>query len=66
MLLYTDGLTNARRGKQFLGLDGVAAALGALERPSPTEAVETLRARVAEFATDDLTDDLCLLAARFS
>ena len=66
MLLYTDGLTDARRGKQFFGLDGVAAALGELQRPSPIEAVETLRARVAEFATDGLTDDLCLLAARFN
>jgi serine phosphatase RsbU (regulator of sigma subunit) len=66
MLLYTDGLTDARRGTQFFGLDGVAAALGDLQRPSPTEAVATLRARVAEFATDGLTDDLCLLAARFN
>ena len=66
MLLYTDGLTDARRGKQFFGLTGVAAALGVLERPSPTEAVETLRASVAEFATDGLTDELCLLAARFN
>jgi hypothetical protein len=45
---------------------GVVAALGELQRPSPTEAVETLRAGVAEFATDGLTDDLCLLAARFN
>jgi serine phosphatase RsbU (regulator of sigma subunit) len=55
MLLYTDGLTDARRGKQFFGLDGVAAALAELQHPSPIEAVDTLRARVAEFATDGLT-----------
>jgi serine phosphatase RsbU (regulator of sigma subunit) len=66
MLLYTDGLTEARRGGKFFGLDGVRAALGGLQQPSPTEAVETLRARVADFATDALTDDLCLLAARFN
>jgi serine phosphatase RsbU (regulator of sigma subunit) len=33
VLLYTDGLTEARRdGKQF-GLDGVSAALGGLRKP---------------------------------
>ena len=66
ILLYTDGLTDARSGKQFFGLDGVAAALDELQRPSPIEAVETLRARVTAFATDGLADDLCLLAARFN
>jgi serine phosphatase RsbU (regulator of sigma subunit) len=65
MLLFTDGLTEARQGKQFFGLDGVTAVLRRLQHPSPSEAVATLRARVAEFATDPLTDDLCLLAARF-
>jgi serine phosphatase RsbU (regulator of sigma subunit) len=65
-LLYTDGLTEARRGKRFFGLDGVTAALGRLGgRPSPAEAIDALRARVADFAEDALTDDLCLLAARF-
>jgi phosphoserine phosphatase RsbU/P len=66
MLLYTDGLTDARRGTQFFGIDRVTRALEALQRPSPAEAVATLRARVAEFAMDTLTDDLCLLAARFN
>jgi len=66
MLLYTDGLTEARQGKRFFGLDGVTTALRRLEHPSPSEAVEALRARVAEFATDPLTDDLCMLAARFA
>jgi serine phosphatase RsbU (regulator of sigma subunit) len=65
MLLFTDGLTEARQGKHFFGLDGVTTALRRLEHPSATEAVDTLRASVAEFATEPLTDDLCLLAARF-
>jgi serine phosphatase RsbU (regulator of sigma subunit) len=66
MLLYTDGLTDARRDDEFFGLDRVTTVLGGLQRPSPSEAVDTLRARVADFATDALTDDLCLLAARFN
>jgi serine phosphatase RsbU (regulator of sigma subunit) len=66
VLLYTDGLTEARHdGKQF-GLDGVSAALAGLHRPSPTEAVAVLRSRVADFAYGTLTDDLCLLAARIT
>ena len=65
MLLYTDGLTEARSGGSFFGMDGVMAALSDLRKPSPTEAVDAVRARVTEFATTPMTDDLCLLAARF-
>jgi serine phosphatase RsbU (regulator of sigma subunit) len=64
VLLYTDGLTEARNDGAFFGLDGVTAVLGELENPSAREAIATLRARVAEFAdADSLTDDLCMLAA---
>jgi serine phosphatase RsbU (regulator of sigma subunit) len=66
MLLYTDGLTEARQGDRFFGLDGVTTALRRLQHPTPAEAVDTLRGCVAEFATEPLTDDLCILAARFS
>jgi serine phosphatase RsbU (regulator of sigma subunit) len=66
VLLYTDGLTEARHDGQMFGLDGVSAALDGLHRPSPTEAVAVLRARVADFAYGTLTDDLCLLAARIT
>ncbi len=64
ILLYTDGLTEARRAGKWFGLEGVSAALGELQDPSASEAVAVLRARVAEFAGATLTDDLCLLAAR--
>jgi serine phosphatase RsbU (regulator of sigma subunit) len=64
VLLYTDGLTEARHDGAFFGLEGVTAVLGELENPSAQEAVATLRARVGEFVDDDtLTDDLCMLAA---
>ena len=53
MLLYTDGLTEARRDGKLFGLEGVSAVLGELEDPSPSEAVASLRARVAEFADGD-------------
>ncbi len=64
VLLYTDGLTEAKRNGTQFGLDGVSAALGELEDPSPSEAIAVLRARVAQFAYGTLTDDLCMLAAR--
>ena len=64
--LTSDGLTAARRDGTFFGLEGVSAALGELRNPSPSEAVAILRARVAEFAFGNLTDDLCLRAARIT
>jgi serine phosphatase RsbU (regulator of sigma subunit) len=64
VLLYTDGLTEARRNGEFFGLDRVGAALDELNDPTPSQAVDILRTRVGEFAGGGLTDDLCLLAAR--
>jgi serine phosphatase RsbU (regulator of sigma subunit) len=66
VLLYTDGLTEARHDGKLFGLDGVRAALGGLHMPSPSEAIAILRARVADFAYGTLTDDLCLLGARIN
>jgi serine phosphatase RsbU (regulator of sigma subunit) len=65
VLLYTDGLTEARRKGEFFGLDRVNAALE-LTDPTPSQAVDLLRTRVSEFADGPLTDDLCLLAARIA
>lgn len=66
VLLYTDGLTEARHDGEMFGLNRVNAALAGLHKPSPAEAVDVLRARVADFAYGTLTDDLCLLAARIA
>ena len=64
VLLYTDGLTEARRNEEFFGLERVGAVLAELQDPSPSEAIAILRTRVADFAYGTLTDDLCMLAAR--
>jgi serine phosphatase RsbU (regulator of sigma subunit) len=64
VLLYTDGLTEARRDGEQFGLDRVAAALAELDDATPEDAVDRLRDRVAEFAPGPLRDDLCVLAAR--
>jgi serine phosphatase RsbU (regulator of sigma subunit) len=64
ILLYTDGLTEARHSGELFGEAAVSAVLGGLNAPSPAEAIAVLRARVTEFAYGGLTDDLCMLAAR--
>jgi serine phosphatase RsbU (regulator of sigma subunit) len=64
VLLYTDGLTEARRNGELFGLARVTAALGEISDPTPDRAVGVLRARVTAFAPGSLHDDLCLLAAR--
>jgi serine phosphatase RsbU (regulator of sigma subunit) len=66
VVLYTDGLTEARHGRRLFGLEGATAALEGLDKPTPTEAVGVLRARSSEFAEGILTDDICLLAARIT
>ncbi len=65
IMLFTDGLTEARRDNEQFGLEGVQRALGELQDPSPADALAVLRARVADFAYGTLSDDLCMLAARF-
>jgi serine phosphatase RsbU (regulator of sigma subunit) len=64
VLLYTDGLTEARHNGEFFGLESVRAVLRELHDLPPSEAVAVLRARVADFAHGTLSDDLCMLAAR--
>ena len=64
VMLYTDGLTEARHDGELFGLGRVRATLGELADPAPAEAVEAVRARVTEFAKSPLTDALCLVAVR--
>ena len=63
VLLYTDGLTEARHNGRLFGVEGVAAVLSELHDPTASDAVAILRARVDTFAQGSLTDDLCMLAA---
>jgi serine phosphatase RsbU (regulator of sigma subunit) len=64
VLLYTDGLTEARHDGEMFGLKRVGAVFGKLRNPSPREAIAVLRSQVAEFSYGSLSDDLCMLAAR--
>lgn len=70
LLLYSDGLTEARppgssAAAQF-GLGRVTAQLQALEGAAPKEIVQGLRSAVTGHAGATLGDDLCLLALRLT
>ena len=67
VLLYTDGLTEARDDDgRLLGEHAVAETLRQLNGNAPAEVVATLSSQAQQFASGDLDDDLCLLAARMS
>ena len=67
MLLYTDGLTDARppgRSFQPFGEARIGLFLRELDGPSPEAAVEHLARAAHTFSGGSLPDDLCLLAVR--
>lgn len=64
VLLYTDGVTEARRNQEQFGELRLADSVRALEGESPTEVVAGVTSEVEDFASGGLADDLCVVAAR--
>jgi serine phosphatase RsbU (regulator of sigma subunit) len=67
ILLYTDGLTDARPpGRRFepFGEARVSAVLRELDAPTPDQAVQRLAHAAQLFSGGPLPDDLCLVAVR--
>jgi serine phosphatase RsbU (regulator of sigma subunit) len=65
LLLYTDGATEARRGRRFLGLDGFRSLFAQFAHLSPARLTRKLLGRVRAFAGGPrLRDDIALLALR--
>ena len=67
LLLFTDGLTDARppgAGFQPFGTERIGMFLQPLDDPAPEEAVDTLAKAAQVFAGGRLPDDLCLVAIR--
>jgi serine phosphatase RsbU (regulator of sigma subunit) len=64
VLLYTDGVTEARNNGEQFGQARLAELLEALRGQSPAEVVAAVTTEVHEFAATRLADDLCVVAAR--
>ncbi len=65
LLIITDGLTEARHGREFLGEDGVAdLARLSLEAGGLAEIGQAILSGAQAFAGGHLHDDACLLLAR--
>lgn len=65
LLLYTDGLTEARRGTAFFGEERLAADLSALSGTPPHELLDAVRDRLEHWETDQARrDDVAMLAVR--
>jgi sigma-B regulation protein RsbU (phosphoserine phosphatase) len=65
VLVYTDGITEARSGSgDFFGDDRLQTALAELGDLDPADLVAALRDRVQEFTGTEWSDDACMLALR--
>ncbi len=66
LLLYTDGLAEARAGDQLFGEDRVANTLRKDPGVAPDVLCKALIEAARDFATEPLTDDVAILAIRRS
>lgn len=64
LVLYSDGLPDARRGKEFFGEERVAAVLDRLRDATPQFIVDALMTEATTFAGGQHTDDIAIIAAR--
>jgi serine phosphatase RsbU (regulator of sigma subunit) len=64
LLLYTDGLAEARSGEQLFGEERIANTLRRDPGVSPDILCKTLLEAARDFATEPMTDDVAILAIR--
>ena len=64
LLLYTDGLAEARAGEQLFGEDRVANTLRRDPGVPPDVLCKSLLEAARDFATEPMTDDVAILAIR--
>ena len=64
LLLYTDGLAEARSGDQLFGEDRVANTLRRDPGVAPDVLCKSLLEAARDFATEPMTDDVAILAIR--
>ena len=66
VLLYTDGLAEARNGQQLFGEERIAGLLRRDPRIDPNVLCKTLVEAAEDFATSAISDDIAILAIRRS
>jgi serine phosphatase RsbU (regulator of sigma subunit) len=64
VLLYTDGVTEARHNGDQFGQSRLAQMVQTLKGQGPTEVVAAVTTEVQRFAATRLADDLCVVGAR--
>lgn len=64
LLLYTDGLAEARAGQQLFGEERIASTLRRDPGAAPDVLCKTLLEAAKDFATEPLSDDVAILAIR--
>jgi len=64
VVMYTDGLAEARNGEQLFGEERIAAHLRRDPDADPDVLCKTLVEAAADFATSPVTDDIAILAIR--
>jgi sigma-B regulation protein RsbU (phosphoserine phosphatase) len=64
LVLYTDGITDARGGDEQFGVDRLRETLGAVADGSPDEVVSHVMDAVVAFSSGTLADDIALMAIR--
>ena len=65
LVLYTDGVTEARRGRELFGEQRLLAVVGALRGRTAQELAEGVRSAALDFA-GRLTDDLQIVTLRLA
>ena len=64
LLLYTDGLAEARSGGQLFGEERIASIIRREPNHDPTTLCKILLEAASDFAASPLTDDVAILAVR--
>jgi len=63
-VLYTDGITEARRKNEFLGQDGLSKMIADMGSKSASHIAKQILANVREYSEDGLHDDIALLVVK--
>lgn len=64
LVVYTDGATDVRRGREILGLEGLTRVLAPLSGLAPRVVVEEAERTILGWADRPIRDDLCLVVLR--